>query len=129
VVSFFRDLEPLSKTGIGAKIKAEKPATKTPSQKSERNAASLGCEIDLTSVSSRSLQIDIMSDSKLCPGFFSRETQKLLDLVPKLTTKICEICGESVEAIHKDGRWIPRNHEPRSKRSSKRERVRWVNHV
>jgi hypothetical protein len=65
----------------------------------------------------------------LCPGYFSRETQKLLALDPNTKTQTCEVCGKSVDALKKDGGWIPRNHPPRGDVSSKAERVHWANQV
>ncbi len=68
-----------------------------------------------------------MTIQDLCPGYFSRETQKLLDFNPKFKTHTCEVCGKTVEATIKDGEWIPRNHPPRGQSSSRRERERWLN--
>ena len=49
--------------------------------------------------------------SALCPGYFSREDQEMIERDRTKSPCSCALCGQKVDPIQKDGGWIPpRNH-------------------
>jgi hypothetical protein len=48
--------------------------------------------------------------SALCPGYFNREDQEIIEHAGKDRTYFCSLCGQNVVPISKNGGWIPRSH-------------------
>ena len=49
--------------------------------------------------------------SALCPGFFKREDQVIIEKNPGPESSYpCAICGKKVIPVRKDGRWVPQDH-------------------
>jgi hypothetical protein len=54
-----------------------------------------------------------MKPPDLCPGFFERDVQEIIERKGvKFCKYFCALCGSPVEPIKKDGGWVPRNHVP-----------------
>ena len=48
---------------------------------------------------------------ELCPGYFERDVQEIIEAKgPKFTAYFCALCGQQVKAINPDGGWVPVNH-------------------
>lgn len=75
------------------------------------------------------LRITDNANPRPLPWLFQQRNAEALDLDPKSKVHTCEMCGKSVEAVNKDGEWLPKNHASRDDGSVKRERARWVGHA
>ena len=50
----------------------------------------------------------------LCPGYLSREDEKLIRLDPsKASEARCALCGTRIEAVYRAGEWVLRIHTAR----------------
>ena len=48
----------------------------------------------------------------LCPGYFSRDDQEIIDRAGPDSAKFyCGLCNKEVKPVFKDGGWVPKNHD------------------
>jgi hypothetical protein len=62
-----------------------------------------------------------MAPKNLCPGYFERDVQEIIERKGATFCKyFCALCGSPVEPARKDCGWVPKNHAPHQALSGKK---------